>query len=491
VSNREDPSSNTFDIYVMNADGTDVLQVTSGVFLNHDSQIAWNPNGVAVAFSARGPERGGCKVTYCNNGVEADIYIKALPCVGACPQAPAEPLTAGSPSDREPAWSPDGSRLVFMRSKTPDGAYRLYELALDASTPKANPVPITRDDLLPSSPAWSPDGRTIAFSTGEAIYTVDQNGDALRNIAEVAQPEPEPVFGNFDPAWSPDGSKIAFTSTRDRADEGDYNTEIYVMNSDGTGQIRLTNHPARDEQPSWQPVFPRLEPSPTGPTLPEGPPGEALGYSCNSSRVTADFDGDGVEDAAVVHPASETLQIPAPPCPSPTQPAEGPYVLEVAWSSGGQASLPLPECDIGCAAYAAADLDNDGTDELFLDVHEGASTIFLEVFALPAGTFDIIEVAHPGDESFPGGAPLRLPFAGSARNFFFVTCGPPNQVIATSAGLSNDQTEWNIAETKFAFDGVAFSIANSTSFTLPAESEIPTTPSPEGDTCWPIQPLSR
>jgi hypothetical protein len=38
---------------------------------------------------------------------------------------------------------------------------------------------------------------------------------------------------------------------------------------------------------------------------------------------------------------------------------------------------------------------------------------------------------------------------------------------------------------------VAFSIANSTSFTLPAESEIPTTPSPEGDTCWPIQPLSR
>ena len=39
------------------------------------------------------------------------------------------------------------------------------------------------------------------------------------------------------PAWSPDGAKIAFTSTRDG------NSEIYVMNADGTGVVNLTNQP--------------------------------------------------------------------------------------------------------------------------------------------------------------------------------------------------------------------------------------------------------
>ena len=50
---------------------------------------------------------------------------------------------------------------------------------------------------------------------------------------------------DFDPAWSPDGSHIAFTSNRDR------NFEIYVMNSDGSGQTRLTNNDAWEGSASW------------------------------------------------------------------------------------------------------------------------------------------------------------------------------------------------------------------------------------------------
>ncbi|MFP4466164.1 MAG: TolB family protein, partial [Candidatus Goldiibacteriota bacterium] len=48
------------------------------------------------------------------------------------------------------------------------------------------------------------------------------------------------------PDWSPDGSKIAFTSDRDG------NDEIYVMNADGSGQVRLTNDAADDIYPAWQ-----------------------------------------------------------------------------------------------------------------------------------------------------------------------------------------------------------------------------------------------
>lgn len=52
---------------------------------------------------------------------------------------------------------------------------------------------------------------------------------------------------DFNPSFSPDGSKIAFTSDRDG------NDEIYVMNADGTEQVRLTNNQAWDWQPEFSP----------------------------------------------------------------------------------------------------------------------------------------------------------------------------------------------------------------------------------------------
>ncbi len=50
------------------------------------------------------------------------------------------------------------------------------------------------------------------------------------------------------PAWSPDGTKIAFRSDRDG------NFEVYVMDTDGSNQTRLTNNPAFDSFPAWSPV---------------------------------------------------------------------------------------------------------------------------------------------------------------------------------------------------------------------------------------------
>jgi Tol biopolymer transport system component len=61
------------------------------------------------------------------------------------------------------------------------------------------------------------------------------------------EPPGRTVF-DFTASWSPDGSKVVFTSTRDG------NSEIYVMNADGTGQTRLTNSAASDYAPSWGPL---------------------------------------------------------------------------------------------------------------------------------------------------------------------------------------------------------------------------------------------
>ena len=61
-----------------------------------------------------------------------------------------------------------------------------------------------------------------------------------------------------DPVWSPDGTQIAFISDRD------VNLNVYLMNADGTGQLRLTNVVANDPAPDWQRIAPFPAPPPVG-----------------------------------------------------------------------------------------------------------------------------------------------------------------------------------------------------------------------------------
>jgi len=120
--------------------------------------------------------------------------------------------------------------------------------------------------------AWSPDGTRLAFrierveggvapsttsgggggqgrgqsSTPEAnqpsknrdIYVMNIDGTGLTRLTDHPGED-------IEPAWSPDGELIAFTSRRDG------NSEIYVMNADGKQQTRLTNEPADDFHPEW------------------------------------------------------------------------------------------------------------------------------------------------------------------------------------------------------------------------------------------------
>jgi TolB protein len=82
-------------------------------------------------------------------------------------------------------------------------------------------------------PAWSPDGRKIAFvsdRTGNSeVYVMNADGTGQRNLTR------NPAF-DADPTWSPDARKIAFASNRD----GKYG--VYVMNADGSGQRRVAQH---------------------------------------------------------------------------------------------------------------------------------------------------------------------------------------------------------------------------------------------------------
>ena len=99
-------------------------------------------------------------------------------------------------------------------------------------------------DSPTSSPAGSSAAGRIAFRSSRdgnsEIYVMNADGSGITRLTN--RPEP-----NFNPAWSPDGRRIAFTSDRDG------NFEIHVMNADGSGITQLTNHPERDWLPAWSP----------------------------------------------------------------------------------------------------------------------------------------------------------------------------------------------------------------------------------------------
>ena len=110
----------------------------------------------------------------------------------------------------------------------------------------ANPRRVTVSRVLNTNPAWSPDGRSIGYTswlTGFPDVIVSHLFEGrMSNPANGNSREQ-----NFLPAFSPDGRRMAFNSNRDN------NNDIYIVNVDGTGMRRLTNHPAIDTSPTWSP----------------------------------------------------------------------------------------------------------------------------------------------------------------------------------------------------------------------------------------------
>lgn len=216
-----------FDVYVASFGGEDVDEITTTRITSEESRELlgdWSPDGQWLVFSRQGTD--DVQGLWLRNPAGVNLLR----------------LTDGVDSD--PAWSPDGDVIAFVRDDF--GNNDIYLVRPEDGEDWRGKV--VEERWLNSaeedhSPAWAPDGDTLAFvSTRDGnpeIYTANANDDGppqRLTINEAADTEP---------VWSPDGERIAFVS--DLFGE----TEILVMDEDGANQQRLTHNDHRDHSPDW------------------------------------------------------------------------------------------------------------------------------------------------------------------------------------------------------------------------------------------------
>ena len=205
------------EIYVMNADGSNVTQLTHNS--SRDFNPAWSPDSRRIVFNSN---RDGDYEIYVMNADGSNVTQ----------------LTHNSNENFWPVWSPDGRRIAFISKR--DGDFEVYVMNDDGSSV----TQLTHNSSYDASPAWSPDGHHIAFYSdrdGDAeIYVMNADGSNVTQLTHNSSYDD-------DPAWSPDSRQIAFDSNRD----GDW--DIYVMNPDGSALTQLTHNSSYDNGPAWSP----------------------------------------------------------------------------------------------------------------------------------------------------------------------------------------------------------------------------------------------
>ena len=236
-------------IHLMRPDGSGRVRLTGGRFGREDdgdSMPAWSPDASRVAF---------VRTVYHRSSGDADLSIYLLDPAGG--QARRLPVGGDVAA---PAWAPDGRRLAFVRFVERDqvGESEIVVAGLDGGDERVLFRERPQKGALTylNEPAWSPDGSLIAFTRTAVdkrsyfrpvLYVMQADGGNPRVLARDAA----------GPAWSPDGRRIAFASTRDRngqicsEDECAYRGELYVMDADGTNLVRLTRNRGDDRSPRW------------------------------------------------------------------------------------------------------------------------------------------------------------------------------------------------------------------------------------------------
>jgi dipeptidyl aminopeptidase/acylaminoacyl peptidase/CubicO group peptidase (beta-lactamase class C family) len=200
------------------------------------SQPALSPDGERVVYVVRTLDAGE------DRNVD---QLWTVPTSGGTPRR----LTTGQ-DDASPAWSPDGSRIAFVRDR------QIHLLPTDGGEPER----VTDLPLGAGAPVWSPDGARLAFDapvdpgTGGPLvadrldYQADGSGmfGAVRNqvhLLDVASGECTQLTDGTEhagaPAWSPDGTTIAFTRAVGEDSDLRFRIAVHLLDVDDPKALPL------------------------------------------------------------------------------------------------------------------------------------------------------------------------------------------------------------------------------------------------------------
>jgi len=162
-------------------------------------------------------------------------------------------LTNNQFMDIYPVWSPDGDRFAFLSWRETDLDIYLMDSNGD------NQIELYDSGSHDADIDWV--GSSIVFTSGSRIWLMGDDGS---NAIPVTDPQDAGVwgdvnlpFGDYDPRLSPDGQRIVFERLEDDASpHGNYN--FFIVNADGSNEVRLTDSGYSQGIASWSHAQDRL-----------------------------------------------------------------------------------------------------------------------------------------------------------------------------------------------------------------------------------------
>ncbi len=241
-------------VWLVHPDGTDDHQVITG--LPNALLPDWSPDGTHLAVATRGGETEPLMEYDVETDTATEIFGCVAPCLG----------------DDEPAYSPDGKEIAFIRALAPFVDDAPHDCSLwigDLATGTARRVTDNGSGCdREYNPRWSPDGERFVYwrqpsvdgrTDTTAVFIVAADGTGEQRLTDPAM-----QAGEAD--WSPDGEWIVF-ATRPLAEFEDGVSDLFRIHPDGTDLEQLTHGGAdtRSTQPRYTPdgewiVFTRVTP---------------------------------------------------------------------------------------------------------------------------------------------------------------------------------------------------------------------------------------
>jgi WD40-like Beta Propeller Repeat len=159
--------------------------------------------------------------------------------------------------DARGVFSPDGSRIAFIRQRCGTGANPSNEES--AAIEVVNRDATGLREIVPqgavkshagSQLSWSSDGSTIAFgSQAGALFLVHPDGTGLNQIRLPTDLGSHHAYG---PDWSPDGTRLVFSMYVDAHGS----TDLYSISPDGSNLVQVTHADGAENSVSWGPPGP-------------------------------------------------------------------------------------------------------------------------------------------------------------------------------------------------------------------------------------------